>query len=80
MNRRDFIKSTAIGLGAITVPLMVSAKTRSLTARDITKLAFEKIDMELSEQALEDLLVELDKYRGLAIKPTHLVIHPSWLN
>jgi len=46
------------------------------TARDITKLAFEK--RGLSEQELVELLIELGKYRDLNIKPTHLVIHPSW--
>ncbi len=74
MKRRQFIKSTAIGLGLITVPLMVSGTT----FRQVAGQAAEQIDMELSEQALEDLLVDLGKYRDLSIKPDRLIVHPSW--
>jgi len=43
MNRREFIKSFALGVGAITVPL----------------LARPEPTMDLTEQALEDMLVRI---------------------
>lgn len=70
MNRRDFIKSTAIGLGAITVPLVTigevtanTSKGRLIDQGDIAKLLQEGV-RAVFDKCLKDYPVDFDSIFG----------------